>query len=425
MYRPTRRLRSAAARASRAPVRVVALLSALSLAAPPALAASLGLVVFASHRGEQSDLWLVPADGWSPMNLTNDEAEDDFPAWSADGKRIAWTKGGTGPEGEIWVMDDDGSNAHQVTHNNFSDVGATWSPDGRRIAFRSLRRGNHDIYVIDADGRNERRLTTDPARDFAPDWSPDGTRIAWTSGRSGHLAVFTMNVDGRDVRQVTPDSLEGGIPGWSPDGKQILFSDALCATCTESDLWVVNADGSGLRQVTDTPTNELAKSWTHDGKSVVGDFSSMTPSEQQPANGEVALWDVATGAMTKLMKSDEGNDGHPDWTTGGQAWVVGRKTRMAATPASGEHELQPSDTAPWSRVAGGVASIEYNLPKAGHVRVRVYDATGHEVARPVDEWQPAGRHQTTFAFGAGANQEFTYRVECGGRKTSGKISTGP
>ena len=419
----------APAGASRSGNFIGSLLAALTLAAAPALAASrLGLIVFASDRGGQSDLWVMPADGSSPVNVTNDRAKDDFPAWSADGRRIAWTKGGPGPEGEIWVMDADGWNAHRVTFNTFSDLQATWSPDGKRIAFRSLRRGNRDIYVIDADGKNERRLTTDPASDYAPDWSPDGTRIAWTSARSGHQAVYTMKVDGSDVRQVTPDSLEGGMPGWSPDGNRILFSDALCETCTESDLWVVNADGSGLRQITDTPANEMAKSWSSDGESVVGDFSNLPPSEKHPAKGDVAMWDVATGALTMLTNSDASEDGHPDWSAVGRRWVLPRSASHA-TPreagASGEYELPPRDTASWSREGGGVASIEYDLPKAGHVRVRVYDVTGHEVARPVDEWQPAGRHQTMFAFGPGSNQVFTYRVECGGRSTRGKIETGP
>jgi hypothetical protein len=85
----------------------------------------------------------------------------------------------------------------------------------------------------------------------------------------------------------------------------------------------------------------------------------------------------------------------------------------------------PADSAAWSRVGGGVASIAYNLPKAGHVHVRVYDAAGHEVAHPVNEWQSAGRHMTTFAFGPAPNQVFHYRVKCGRRISTGKVVTGP
>jgi TolB protein len=384
-----------------------------------------GWIVFASSRGGQSDLWVTQADGSSPVNLTHDMPQDDFPAWSADGSRIAWTKGGLGPEGEIWVMEADGSNAHQVTLNAFADLDATWSPDRSQIAFRSLRGGNCDIYVIDADGKNERRLTTDPASDCAPDWSPDGKRIAWTSARSGHQSVYTMNVDGSDVRRVTPDELEGGIPGWSPEGDRILFSDALCATCAESDLWGVNADGSGLRQITDTPTNELAKSWSRDGKRVVGSFLKQTPPEKYLAKGDLAVWDVATGAMTKLANSSGSEEGRPDWSTGGSTLVLAGGAGDATDGASLSPALSPSDSAAWSRMGGGVASIEYNLPKAGHVHVRVYDAAGREVAHPVNEWQASGHHVAMFAFGAAPNQVFRYRVECDGRRTSGKISTGP
>ena len=88
--------------------------------------------------------------------------------------------------------------------------------------------------------------------------------------------------------------------------------------------------------------------------------------------------------------------------------------------------LQPSDTTGWSRRGGGVAKIEYTLPKSGHVHVRVFDAAGHEIAHPVNEWQPAGAHYTMFAFGPSTKKQvFRYRVECGTRKRSGKIEVEP
>src|SRR5213075_924321 len=164
-------------------------------------------------------------------------------------------------------------------------------------------------------------------------------------------------------------------------------------------------------------TSEVAKCWTLDGKRVVGELSSLAPSGKRPASGDIAVWDVATGAQTKLTSGDGGVDGHADWTPPARPWVFPRVAGNAAAAGadSASRPPQPGDTAAWSRHGGGVANIEYDLPKAGHVRVLVYDAAGHEVARPVDEWQPAGRHQTMFAFGLGPNQVFHYRVECGGR----------
>jgi hypothetical protein len=97
-------------------------------------------------------------------------------------------------------------------------------------------------------------------------------------------------------------------------------------------------------------------------------------------------------------------------------------TRTPASPSS----IVKNDTAAWAREGGGVARIEYTLPKAGHVHVRVFDAAGREFAHPVDEWQTAGTHHTAFAFGPStAKQVFSYRVECGRRKRSGKITVEP
>jgi hypothetical protein len=110
--------------------------------------------------------------------------------------------------------------------------------------------------------------------------------------------------------------------------------------------------------------------------------------------------------------------------------AVAASTRWVTDPSprarAGHGPLQACDTTAWSRVGGGVASIEYTLPKAGHVHVRVFDAAGREIAHPVDEWKPAGTHLTTFAFGPSATKQvFRYRVDCGRRSRSGRITVEP
>src|SRR5262249_12315589 len=133
---------------------------------------------------------------------------------------------------------------------------------------------------------------------------------------------------------------------------------------------------------------------SHDGKSVVGELANLPRSEKHQAPSDIAVWDVATGEVTKLTNG--GGDGHPDWMSALRVtWLGGSSGHAAPDPSN----LPPRDTTTWSHWGGGAATIEYDLPKAGHVRVRVYDAAGKEVARPVDEWQSAGRHTTTFAFG--------------------------
>ena len=62
------------------------------------------------------------------------------------------------------------------------DSAPAWSPDGRQIAFESTMDGDREIYVMNADGTNIRQLTHNTLWDEGPAWSPDGTKLAFSSG---------------------------------------------------------------------------------------------------------------------------------------------------------------------------------------------------------------------------------------------------
>jgi TolB protein len=130
--------------------------------------------------------------------------------WSPDGRRIAFVRTVRPPQPppsygnrEIYVMNADGSGSRRLTHNAAYDAEPAWSPDGRTIAFRSTRNGNRDIYVMNADGSGKRNLTRNPAQDGSPSWSPDGRRIAFVSDRDGRLEAHVMNADGSGQRNLT------------------------------------------------------------------------------------------------------------------------------------------------------------------------------------------------------------------------------
>ncbi len=295
-------------------VTLVGLCALLVTAALPAGAKPpLGLIVFESDRGGQLDLWTMRPDGSNQVRLTNDKADDEFPTWSPDGKKIAWTRGGgVDPAGELWIMNADGTHKRQITFNSFADAGASFSPDGTRLAFRSIRNGNRDVYVINVDGTGEQRLTDAPGFDAIADWSPDGTKISFTSDRSGACAIYTMSPDGSSVQKLTPDSMQAGVAAWSPDGSRLIFSDNFCAT-VESDLFVMNGNGSGITQVTDSAENELSKAWSPGGDSVVADFATLTQAALH--KGDIAVVTVDGGTTTNLTNTPGINEAHPEWSS--------------------------------------------------------------------------------------------------------------
>ena len=166
---------------------------------------------------------------------------------SPDTGQLAFVVGAAPGIRHIYVINANRSNARRLTDNAFSDEDPAWSPDGRQIAFTTDRDANREIYVVNADGSNPLRLTNNGTADYQPAWSPDGTRIAFVSERAGAPGIFVMSADGTNQVRLTSTAAREVDPAWTPDGR-IAFASERDGTPT--DVYVMNADGSGVTRLT-------------------------------------------------------------------------------------------------------------------------------------------------------------------------------
>jgi TolB protein len=275
-----------------------------------------GKLVF--QRSSGGEIYVINADGTGLRQLT----DGMDPAWSPDGKRVAfarWRK----PSPGIYVIDEDGKNETQVfgwpmakapvwspdgtrlaiTHqrgedNNgnpywklgviriedkhFTEIlcwehsfSPTWSPDGNIIAYDS----DFGLHLTSEDGsiggqtydRNTYALIVD-IQATSPAWSPDGAKIAYMYDELVPVEIYVMGPDGENKTKLTdtppsPDPLASSVaPAWSPDGTKIAF---LTDRRGKWEIWVMNADGSDQRPMFETALDDISIGYEFVGERVI------------------------------------------------------------------------------------------------------------------------------------------------------------
>lgn len=234
-----------------------------------------------------SQIYVINADGGLvQLTQTGGGVSNRDPAWSPDGRRLAFSRSDSDGSADIYVMNADGSNVVRRTHGGRNWEPA-WSPDGRTIAFTSHWDGSAGVHLVDADGGSGSRvLMHRPGYDANPAWSPDGRKITFTSDWRAYDFVYdlyVMNADGSGIEPLLegPFLSQDGLTfyfqsAWSPDGQKIavVACDWAWDNCyPESAIAVVNADGSGLTVL--AQAGSFARpTWSPDGRTIAFGSSS-------------------------------------------------------------------------------------------------------------------------------------------------------
>ena len=156
-----------------------------------------GEVAFAATQGESYDIYNLDPEGHAKLNIR----DGIQPAWSPDGKALAFTTNRDGNP-EIYLVDHEGRLRNLTNHADF-DARPSWSPDGTRIVFESGRFGYLDVCVVDIISGEITRLTDHAGKDWNPAWRPNGREIAFSSDRDGENLIYIMNADGTECQEIS------------------------------------------------------------------------------------------------------------------------------------------------------------------------------------------------------------------------------
>ena len=247
-------------------------------------------------EGAVRDIYIVPAEGGAPRQLTTDSRIVDTLTWTRDSSSVLFSSD-RGGKFALWKISRHGGTPQRlpvgtedatqpaVSASNhlllYTEGSATWSILGIHLHPASEAGARHEAAQHEP-GKPE-PVVSSTEQDSAPSFAPDGSRFAFQSWRSGSQEIWVASRDGSSLRQIT-SSGRGltGSPSFSQDGQQIAFD---ARPEGHSHIFAVSANGGTTRQLTQGNSNDILPRWSADGQSLY--FASNR-------SGDWQTWKVAS-----------------------------------------------------------------------------------------------------------------------------------
>jgi TolB protein len=258
-------------------------------------------IAFVSTGTGNKEIYICEFDGYNPRQLTHTKSITLSPAWSSDGKWLAYTSYAKGKpdlyiknlrenrgyvvakkginttpawypnkfelaatlsfsgDPEIYLLTGTGKIIKRLTYNKGIDVSPTWSPDGKSVAFVSKRSGTPQIYIKNFDSGQVKRLTFQGRYNTQPSWSPKGDKMAYSGMENGHNNIFVIGFDGQGPIQLTHNGGDNESPSWSPDGNLIVFTSTREGS---SRIYIMTSYGTDQRRLLALKGRQTEPKWS-------------------------------------------------------------------------------------------------------------------------------------------------------------------
>ncbi|MCF8025542.1 MAG: Tol-Pal system beta propeller repeat protein TolB [Desulfobacteraceae bacterium] len=215
-------------------------------------------IAYTAYSDDQSNIYVCDADSGEQNLFAAYEGINITPAWLPDRPGMAATLSFEGDE-EIYILTEAGKIDKRLTESWGVDVSPSFSPDGRRMAFVSNRSGSPQIYVMDLESGGVKRLTYEGKYNTQPEWSPVSDKIVYSGMKNGNIDIYVIDANTGEKSRLTRVTGSNESPGWSPDGSMIVFSSTRNGP---SRLYVMTAAGTDQRRLLDMEAQQKLPDWS-------------------------------------------------------------------------------------------------------------------------------------------------------------------